>query len=82
MSGFVARVAPIVLSLAALTAPPAWAQATSGEITGTVLDRTGAAITGVDVVVTDEETGSERRVLSDTEGFYRVSSLPPGSYRV
>jgi hypothetical protein len=55
---------------------------TSATITGQVVDSTGAAIPNATVVVTNTETGEERRVQANGEGSYNVFPLKPGSYTI
>ena len=52
------------------------------EITGTVLDMTGAAVPGTAVTAREISTGAERRTKSNAAGEFGLASLPPGSYRV
>jgi len=62
---------------------PAFAQSqTSGRLSGTVRDEQGAAIPGAEVAVTNQATGEERKVSTDTDGNYFVPLLSSGSYRV
>ena len=58
------------------------AQLTTGAISGTVKDQTEAVLPGAAVMVTNVETGSVRTSVSGSEGGYRISNLPPGSYEV
>ena len=51
----------------------AYAQQTTGTISGTVLDETGGVLPGVDVTAQNTETGATRTVISDDEGRYRLS---------
>jgi len=51
-------------------------------IQGTVTDASGAAVPGATVVITNEETGVAQETVSGDGGFYRVSGLSPGRYRV
>jgi carboxypeptidase family protein len=53
-----------------------------GGIQGTVTDPSGAAVPGATVVTTNEETGVAQETVSGDGGFYRISGLPPGRYRV
>src|SRR5882672_2901002 len=69
------------LLLAGLTAF-AQSQATTGNIEGRVVDTNGAAIPGVTVTATNQETGLSKTADTDTEGIYRIIFLPPGKYRV
>ncbi|HJR07430.1 MAG TPA: carboxypeptidase regulatory-like domain-containing protein [Pyrinomonadaceae bacterium] len=68
----------------ALTASLAFSQsqATSGNIEGRVLDPNGAAVPGVNVTATNQQTGFEKTATSDEEGNYRIILLPPGTYKV
>ncbi len=54
----------------------------TGSITGTVTDKSGAVIAGASVVVTDRQTGVSRKVTTDKAGDYAVPSLQPGTYSV
>jgi hypothetical protein len=57
--------------------------ATSGSISGTVTDSTGAAIKGATVVLTNTDRNHvERTVTTDGAGFYTARSLPLGTYAV
>ena len=68
--------------LLAATSAFAQSQATSGNIEGRVLDPNGAAVPGVAVTATNQETGFEKSATTDADGNYRVVLLPPGRYRV
>jgi hypothetical protein len=60
---------------------PLFAQS-SGSITGTVLDNTGAAVAGAEVAVSDPSTGFSRRAVSNADGNYLVAGLGAGTYDV
>jgi hypothetical protein len=57
-------------------------QRTSAEITGVLSDASGGVVPGAEIVVTNEATGIKRKVDSNELGYYTVSLLPPGSYRL
>ena len=59
-----------------------WAQVTTGTISGTVEDSSGAAVPGTKVVILNEETGISRTVEADATGRYSALSLSLGNYRV
>jgi hypothetical protein len=59
-----------------------FAQAFTGSISGLVADHTGGAVTGVAITVTDLDRNSPLKTVSNHEGFYLVTSLPPGRYSV
>ncbi len=65
-----------------LHASASWAQVTSGEITGTVMDATKAVVPGVEVIATNVATGVSRNGLSEVNGLYRIPFLQPGSYNL
>ena len=73
------RVAGIVL-MAALAAVPSFAQQSTAEIRGRVLDPQQAAVPGATVRVTNQETGTFRETLSNSDGAYFIAALAPGSY--
>src|SRR5262249_45874724 len=53
-----------------------------GPLSGTVTDTNKAAIGGATVTGTDQGTGAVRTVTTDADGFYVVTNLPVGTYRV
>jgi hypothetical protein len=57
------------------------AQSTA-QISGTVRDQSDAVLPGVDVTVTQTDTGISRSVISNADGFYTVTNLPLGPYRI
>src|SRR2546427_445159 len=71
-----------LLVLLLLPLLPLCGQTTSGSITGSVTDQTGAVIPGATVTVTNEGTGVERKVASTDQGVFNVSNLEVGVYRV
>jgi len=52
----------------------------TGEITGTVTDPSGAAVSGAKIVVVHTATSAERVVTSNETGNYDLPALPPGIY--
>jgi hypothetical protein len=58
------------------------AQVVGGTISGTITDSTGAAVANAQVVVHNDETGNERRLLSGPDGRYAAPSVPVGVYTV
>ena len=76
------RVLRMVGLLVFLSGGITWAQVTTGTISGTVKDSTGAVLPGAKVVLLNEETGIARTVQTDAAGRYSAPSLSLGSYRV
>jgi hypothetical protein len=52
------------------------------EVRGRVVDSQNAILPGVTVVVTNQDTGLYREVLSNSDGTYFVTGIVPGSYEV
>lgn len=71
----------LICLLALLTAPPAVAQVTgSATLRGVVKDPAGAVIPNADVTLTQNSTGTERKVKTNSEGVFAVTALDPGVY--
>src|SRR5882762_7214274 len=77
-----ALVAFLTFSLATLVAAPANAQVSKGSISGSVTDPQGAAVLGASVRVVSKDTNQAYAAETDSAGLFRLSLLPPGSYRV
>jgi len=58
------------------------AQTATGQITGTARDSTGAVMSGVKVVVTNQQTGLTRETKTGGNGDYVIPLLPVGVYIV
>jgi hypothetical protein len=79
MKRFPVALAAFVLAILC-SALVARAQSASGEIAGSVLDDSGAAIPKAAVTVLNTDTGLERRFETDSLGNYIFTQLSPGSY--
>lgn len=60
----------------------AYAQVSSGTITGTVRDATDAVIAGAKVKVTQTATSVSRETVTDDRGQFSAPNLRPGEYAV
>src|SRR5262245_41869601 len=58
-----------------------WAQSTA-QINGTVKDQSGAVLPGVEVTVTQTDTGLKRSIPTDETGSFIFAELPLGPYRL
>ena len=58
------------------------AQGVYGTVQGTIVDGTGAAIPGIEVVSREVNTGIEQSVTTNQSGIYLLSSLRPGTYDI
>ncbi len=70
------------LALGSLFATCLSAQSTFGEIRGTVVDPSGAVISGAKVTARNTGTGESRTILSDAAGNYSALNLDAGTYDV
>lgn len=59
-----------------------FAQGSTATIVGEVKDASGAVLDGAAVTVKHLETGLSRAAVTDSNGNYRVPSLPVGAYEV
>ena len=76
-----ALAAPLaVLALVLGTASPARAQETGGAISGTILDPQKAALPGVTVTLTNQDTNAELTTVTNEQGAYVHPFVPIGRY--
>ncbi len=81
-SSLTSRIA-LLLAILGLAAAAVSAQVTTGSLQGTVVDPNGAAVAGATVKVTNTQTGITREAVTNAEGFYRITNLPPATtYRI
>jgi hypothetical protein len=69
----------LVLCLAAASAN---AQQGTSEIGGKAVDDQGAVLPGVTIIITNEETGRTREIVSGGDGSFFASQLVPGRYKI
>lgn len=73
----------IVLLTAMLGAAAcAWPQASTGTVSGTVQDQTGAVIPNAPVAITNAATGVGSATRTNDAGRYHFAGVTPGSYRI
>lgn len=73
-----------VFFLAAIVLVPvtAFAQSSSGALSGNVTDNSGGALPGVSVTATNVETNASRTAVTMSSGYYEIPLLRPGTYRI
>src|SRR5580698_8569218 len=64
----------------ALFAVCVFGQQGTTSLRGTILDKSGASISGATVTLTNAEQAVQRSVTSSDTGAYEFVSLPPGTY--
>jgi hypothetical protein len=52
------------------------------QLSGTVMDQSGGALPGVDVTITQTDTGMTRNVVTGDKGDYVFTNLPVGPYKL
>jgi hypothetical protein len=70
------------LSSIVLLATAAFGQSPNGTISGLVLDPSGRAIVGADILIVNDATGLSYPGVTNGQGIYAIASLPPGPYRL
>lgn len=72
----------IALLAALVCALPGVTQQTLGSLNGTVLDPSGAAVSGATVTVTDTAINAMESTTTQKTGFFQIFNLPIGTYSV
>ena len=58
------------------------AQTVSGSMSGVIVDGTGQVLPGADVAIIHENSGEERRTVTNEIGAFVFPSLAPGPYTI
>lgn len=59
-----------------------FAQTSTANLSGSVIDEKNAAIAGATLKLTNKETGFERTVVTNENGSFNLPLLPPNTYRL
>src|SRR5438552_1197042 len=65
-----------------IATPFSIAQTTTAAFLGSITDSSGAVLPGAQVTASNVETGLKRITVSNEEGRFLLSELPPGSYEL
>ena len=65
-----------------LTGVLAFAQKITGDVSGTVVDSSGAAVSNAKITATNTATGEVKTASTSDTGFFRILELSPGDYKV
>ena len=72
-----------VLGVSLLCVPRSSAQSiTTGDVTGTVTDPTGAVVPGASLTLTNAATNGSKQVTTSGDGTYRFAFVDPGNYKL
>jgi hypothetical protein len=63
-----------------MAVPAAYAQATTANLSGTVIDGTGAVVPDVRIIVMSTTLGLQRQATTNKDGYFTIPLLPPGAY--
>ena len=72
----------ILLVLLGTMCVPVSAQVASAELSGAILDSSGAALPGAKVTAKNTATNIARDTVTDSAGSYIIPLLPPGEYEI
>lgn len=75
-----ARISALLLASALAVTGIAYAQETTGTISGRIVDAQGLPVPGASVIITGPQ--GARTIASDTDGRYSAAFLTPGTYGV
>jgi hypothetical protein len=73
-----------VLALVAtlLLLPAAQAQTSGGNLVGKVQDKSGKSLPGATITANQKDTGLTRSTVAESDGSFKLASLPAGTYTV
>ncbi len=72
----------LVCMFALSVLPAAFAQETTAGVQGYVKDPSGGLVTGVKVEISGPALLNSRQTETDSTGFYRFATVPPGTYSI
>ena len=71
-----------VVILIGLTATMAVAQQGTAELRGSVTDEQGGALPGVSILITNQDSGTFREVITGGDGGFFASQMLPGTFTI
>src|ERR1700733_14761970 len=73
----------MILGVSLLCAPQSSAQSiTTGDVTGTITDPSGAAVPKASVTLTNVNTNTAQTATTNAEGLYKFAFTAPGIYKI
>jgi hypothetical protein len=70
------------VAMVCLTSVSALAQQGRAELRGQITDESGGALPGVNIVITNQDTGTVRELVTGAEGSYFAAQLNPGTFSI
>jgi len=70
----------LTATLFLLSGWPAFSQATTATLTGTVRDTSAAVVPSAAVTLKNEASGDIRRTTTNSEGYFSIVAIPAGTY--
>jgi hypothetical protein len=70
----------LLLFVVSLTATRGWSQASTGMLSGTIQDPSGAVIPGATISLSNQETNESAKSETNSAGYYVFLGLVPGPY--
>src|ERR1700734_1303135 len=71
----------LICCLGLVSVLPVSAQS-SGTLTGTVTDPSGAVVPGATVVMKNDQSGDKRKTVANNDGFFSINAVQAGEYSV
>ncbi|MBP6715696.1 MAG: carboxypeptidase regulatory-like domain-containing protein, partial [Acidobacteria bacterium] len=72
----------LLIVLLLISSTPAWAQFETASVVGALRDKSGGAVAGAAVTLTNSGTGVSVEQMSDREGNFEFFTVKPGTYIV
>lgn len=72
----------LILSFVLCLSAIAFGQSETAQLSGTVVDATGAVVPGATVTITSTKTGFTRTTTTNDEGNYNISNVQPSTYEI
>lgn len=82
VSSWYARIPWLLIAILAFACGTSSAQQLTGTLSGIVGDQTDARVPSAHVVIANQASGDIRETTADSSGFFSVTALPPGTYKV